>query len=30
MKVDYKVLTVGILFFEYGCFKFGEFWARHN
>lgn len=28
MKIDYKVLTVGILIFEFGCFKLGEFWAK--
>ena len=30
MNIDYKVLTVGILIFEFGCFKLGEFWARHK
>jgi len=28
MNIDYRYLTIGILVFEYGCYKLGQFYQK--
>lgn len=30
MNIDYKLLTIGFLIFEYSCFKLGQFISKDN